>query len=117
MYVYHGDVHDKSNRRKKDSVRSYYEKNEDSFKGKFSRSSLNRVWNSSGVKDLYNSIPLDESMDSHKDKVIEMLSPHLNFMTDNKFSLGHLKKFSKEEEERIMDLNMKKRFLTNEEEK
>ena len=74
------------------------------------------MWNSSGVKELYYSIPLDESMEIHKNKVIEMLSPHLHFMTGNEFLL-HNKKISKEEKERIMHLNMKKRFLPDEEER
>ena len=75
------------------------------------------MWNSSGVKELYDSTSLDESIESHKDKVIEMLSPHLNFMTDNELSLENKQKFSKEEEERRMYLNMKKHFLMDEEEK
>ena len=102
---------------KKISLRGYYDMNKERFEGMFSRSTFVKMWSSSQVKSLHDQVEDPNAYTNYQKQVIELLSPHLDYMKSDGSSYDSSKIFlSNAEKSRIDKLCSNNTLLSKMEE-
>jgi hypothetical protein len=98
------------------SINSYYKSHEEKFAPFFSRQTMHRMWKKSGLKVLFDNLPNQVSRLNERQRVIDLLSPYIDFLKEDGDYNTIPNKLSQEEITRIQNLHKNQRFLTDTEE-